>query len=50
MAVKNIYAMYREDVVSLLLKEGASANIIDNVSSIIHVHVVIHVYLFHILS
>ncbi len=32
------------EVVSLLLKEGARADIIDNVSSIIHVHV--HVYLF----
>ncbi len=40
---------YSEELVSLLLKEGARVDIIDNVS-IIHVHAVIHVYLLPILT
>ncbi len=40
MAVQN--ESFAEEVVSLLLKEGARADIIDNVSIVI----VIHVYLF----
>ena len=44
-AVQN-YSGFGEDVVPLLLKEGARADIIDNVS-MIHVNVVIHVYICH---